>query len=254
MPKHSSGNFKNSNNNISSDHHQQQQPQNFPQPQDQHRGGTHLSYENLSSTVPSGGAHSTNPMYFHQPQNTTHENHQQNALTAQQINPVAHHQLTAYASIHQKSNQALNHIQQSESSNHYGSFGNINSAAAQITGRVVSGGVISSGVSSSSTTSLDETQNGAILSSQQQTGSRNNINNSNTNLNNDQCMSADQVALPEGWDMGRDYDGKIYFIDHRSQTTTWVDPRERYNMHLLILYHGIYKPLEKNTLLSKLRV
>ena len=32
--------------------------------------------------------------------------------------------------------------------------------------------------------------------------------------------------LPEGWDMGRDYDGKVYFIDHRSQTTTWLDPRK----------------------------
>ena len=72
MPKHSSGNFKNSNNNISSDHHQQQ-PQHFPQQQDQLRGGTHLSYENLSSTVPSGGAHSTttnNQMYFQQHENS----------------------------------------------------------------------------------------------------------------------------------------------------------------------------------------
>ena len=229
MPKHSSGNFKNSNHNLSSDHHQQ--PQNFSQQLEQVRGGTtttHLSYENLSSSVPSGGAHSTNnPMYFQQHENSPHQQHPNSQLTNQQINAVTHHQqqqqLTTYASIHQKSNQALNHIQPSEPSNHYGSFGNITTAAPRAVGG--GGGVISSGVSSSSTTSLDETQNG-LSSQQQQTGSRNNINNLNSEQ---QCMttSADQIALPEGWDMGRDYDGKIYFIDHRSQTTTWVDPRER---------------------------
>ena len=33
--------------------------------------------------------------------------------------------------------------------------------------------------------------------------------------------------LPEGWDMGIDFDGKPYFIDHKNKTTTWVDPRDR---------------------------
>jgi len=32
--------------------------------------------------------------------------------------------------------------------------------------------------------------------------------------------------LPEGWDMGIDFDGKPYFIDHQSKTTTWIDPRD----------------------------
>ena len=31
--------------------------------------------------------------------------------------------------------------------------------------------------------------------------------------------------LPRGWDLGRDYDGKVYFIDHNTKQTTWVDPR-----------------------------
>ena len=34
--------------------------------------------------------------------------------------------------------------------------------------------------------------------------------------------------LPEGWDIGMDYDGKPYFIDHKNKTTSWVDPRDRY--------------------------
>ena len=33
--------------------------------------------------------------------------------------------------------------------------------------------------------------------------------------------------LPEGWDVGLDFDGKPYFIDHKNKTTTWVDPRDR---------------------------
>ncbi|ERL91241.1 hypothetical protein D910_08576 [Dendroctonus ponderosae] len=36
-----------------------------------------------------------------------------------------------------------------------------------------------------------------------------------------------EIPLPDGWDFGRDYDGKIYFIDHNSKKTTWIDPRDR---------------------------
>ena len=39
------------------------------------------------------------------------------------------------------------------------------------------------------------------------------------------------AALPEGWDIGRDFDGKVYFIDHNSKRTTWVDPREEGQQH-----------------------
>ena len=33
------------------------------------------------------------------------------------------------------------------------------------------------------------------------------------------------APLPQGWDVGRDFDGKIYYIDHNSKKTTWTDPR-----------------------------
>ncbi|KAJ8879408.1 hypothetical protein PR048_020016 [Dryococelus australis] len=36
-----------------------------------------------------------------------------------------------------------------------------------------------------------------------------------------------EIPLPDGWDFARDYDGKIYFIDHNSKKTTWIDPRDR---------------------------
>ncbi len=38
---------------------------------------------------------------------------------------------------------------------------------------------------------------------------------------------ADGQPLPEGWDMGMDFDGKIYYIDHKTRTTTWIDPRNK---------------------------
>ncbi|XP_021928968.1 protein kibra isoform X2 [Zootermopsis nevadensis] len=37
-----------------------------------------------------------------------------------------------------------------------------------------------------------------------------------------------EIPLPDGWDFARDYDGKIYFIDHNSKKTTWIDPRDRF--------------------------
>ena len=33
--------------------------------------------------------------------------------------------------------------------------------------------------------------------------------------------------LPEGWDVAKDFDGKIYYIDHNTKKTTWLDPRDR---------------------------
>ncbi|XP_049521097.1 protein WWC2-like [Dermacentor silvarum] len=35
-----------------------------------------------------------------------------------------------------------------------------------------------------------------------------------------------EIPLPSGWDIGTDYDGKIYFIDHINKQTTWIDPRD----------------------------
>ena len=42
-----------------------------------------------------------------------------------------------------------------------------------------------------------------------------------------QQQQQQQQPLPSGWDVGQDFDGKIYFIDHNTKKTTWVDPREQ---------------------------
>lgn len=37
-----------------------------------------------------------------------------------------------------------------------------------------------------------------------------------------------EIPLPDGWDVAQDFDGKVYFIDHNTRKTTWIDPRDRY--------------------------
>ena len=39
--------------------------------------------------------------------------------------------------------------------------------------------------------------------------------------------SGGEIPLPEGWEECRDFDGKVFFIDHKSHQTTWIDPRDR---------------------------
>lgn len=36
-----------------------------------------------------------------------------------------------------------------------------------------------------------------------------------------------EISLPPGWEEANDYDGKLFYIDHNTQTTSWIDPRDR---------------------------
>ncbi|XP_060096605.1 protein KIBRA [Heteronotia binoei] len=45
-------------------------------------------------------------------------------------------------------------------------------------------------------------------------------------------MPRQELPLPDGWEEARDYDGKVYYIDHAAKTTSWVDPRDRYTKPL----------------------
>ncbi|XP_065592607.1 protein WWC2 isoform X1 [Cyrtonyx montezumae] len=36
-----------------------------------------------------------------------------------------------------------------------------------------------------------------------------------------------QLPLPDGWEEARDYDGKVFYIDHNAKRTSWIDPRDR---------------------------
>ena len=40
-------------------------------------------------------------------------------------------------------------------------------------------------------------------------------------------MPRPELPLPDGWEEAHDFDGKVYYIDHTSRTTSWIDPRDR---------------------------
>uniref|UniRef100_A0A3P8WYZ5 WW and C2 domain containing 1 n=1 Tax=Cynoglossus semilaevis TaxID=244447 RepID=A0A3P8WYZ5_CYNSE len=40
-------------------------------------------------------------------------------------------------------------------------------------------------------------------------------------------MPRKELPLPQGWEEARDFDGKVYYIDHIHQCTSWIDPRDR---------------------------
>ncbi|XP_078459162.1 LOW QUALITY PROTEIN: protein WWC2-like [Lampetra planeri] len=35
------------------------------------------------------------------------------------------------------------------------------------------------------------------------------------------------LPLPSGWEEARDFDGKVFYIDHNTKQTSWIDPRDR---------------------------
>ncbi|MED6291746.1 hypothetical protein CHARACLAT_026815 [Characodon lateralis] len=35
-----------------------------------------------------------------------------------------------------------------------------------------------------------------------------------------------ELPLPAGWEEARDYDGRVFFIDHNTRQTSWIDPRD----------------------------
>lgn len=39
--------------------------------------------------------------------------------------------------------------------------------------------------------------------------------------------NTEELPLPAGWEQAQDLDGKTFYIDHRTHTTSWVDPRDR---------------------------
>jgi E3 ubiquitin-protein ligase NEDD4 len=49
----------------------------------------------------------------------------------------------------------------------------------------------------------------------------------NVSHNNNNMTSAGSGPLPPGWEMRTSAEGRPYFVDHNTRTTTWVDPRRQ---------------------------
>ncbi len=43
----------------------------------------------------------------------------------------------------------------------------------------------------------------------------------------EQTDEAAEIPLPDGWELKVDQCGKVFFVDHKTKTTTWIDPRDR---------------------------
>lgn len=43
-----------------------------------------------------------------------------------------------------------------------------------------------------------------------------------------------EVPLPLGWEEARDFDGRVYYIDHNTKRTSWIDPRDRWVREWLV--------------------
>lgn len=39
--------------------------------------------------------------------------------------------------------------------------------------------------------------------------------------------SSGELPLPNGWEEARDFDGRVFYIDHNTRLTSWIDPRDR---------------------------
>ena len=36
-----------------------------------------------------------------------------------------------------------------------------------------------------------------------------------------------ELPLPSGWEESVDFDGRVFYIDHNTKRTSWLDPRDR---------------------------
>lgn len=46
-------------------------------------------------------------------------------------------------------------------------------------------------------------------------------------LSGSKRRESSELPLPAGWEEARDYDGRVFYIDHNTRQTSWIDPRDR---------------------------
>ncbi|THV00829.1 HECT-domain-containing protein [Dendrothele bispora CBS 962.96] len=67
---------------------------------------------------------------------------------------------------------------------------------------------------------------GSVRSAQQQAPARNiSVASTATSSGNTNSGQYADVPLPQGWEERRTAEGRPYFVDHTTRTTTWIDPR-----------------------------
>ena len=44
--------------------------------------------------------------------------------------------------------------------------------------------------------------------------------------------------LPSGWEVANDIEtGKVYYVDHSTKKTQWIDPRDRLDYFIVIIFY-----------------
>lgn len=46
-------------------------------------------------------------------------------------------------------------------------------------------------------------------------------------LSGSKRRESSELPLPAGWEEARDFDGRVFYIDHNTRQTSWIDPRDR---------------------------
>ncbi|TVK90640.1 Protein WWC3 [Bagarius yarrelli] len=52
-------------------------------------------------------------------------------------------------------------------------------------------------------------------------------------LSGSKRRESSELPLPAGWEEARDYDGRVFYIDHNTRQTSWIDPRDRLTPYAL---------------------
>ena len=68
---------------------------------------------------------------------------------------------------------------------------------------------------------MDGGTDGLWMFSSLETQSRNNL---QISINHLSMNEGGKEELPDGWEAGQDFDGRVYYIDHKNQRTTWEHP------------------------------
>nr|XP_029709789.1 transcriptional coactivator yorkie-like isoform X2 [Aedes albopictus] len=102
---------------------------------------------------------------------------------------------------------------------------NVNSNKTQQPGSVNGGGASSGGDGSSAAAAVQQQQQAQQQAAQQQSLTRQAILHSrgrSYDVSNQHAVYGD---LPPGWEQAKTQDGRIYYLNHNTRTTTWEDPR-----------------------------
>ncbi|GCC38358.1 hypothetical protein chiPu_0016872 [Chiloscyllium punctatum] len=62
--------------------------------------------------------------------------------------------------------------------------------------------------------------------------------------------SSGELPLPNGWEEARDFDGRVFYIDHNTRQTSWIDPRDSCPLKVLLVIESKHRSMNLATHVS----